>query len=211
MIELKRLKYAYQRGKPIIYPDWSLRQGQHALVSGKTGSGKSTLLNLICGLITIQEGDLIVCDRRISEMKGGEIDKFRGRYIGIVSSAPYFIPNFNLQDNLLLAQSLGSGVEDMERVYILLHEMGLAGNALNYPSELSQSEIRIAAIIRAVINKPRLILADEPTLGLTEKDGEVIFRLLTSQAAYYESTLVLASQDPGIQEIFKNQLKLMNV
>ncbi len=210
MIELRRLAYTYKRGKSILYPDWSLQQGQHALVTGKSGSGKSTLLLLISGLLKKQQGEITVCDRKLDEMKGSELDRFRGKNIGIVSGQPIFIPNFNIQDNLLLAQVLGTGIENIERVYILMHEVGIAGKALNYPREVTPFDTRVASIIRAVVNKPRIILADEPTLGLGEKDSVKIFKILTAQAMNYESTLIIATQDTGIREIFKHQLKLEN-
>jgi putative ABC transport system ATP-binding protein len=210
MIEIKRLAYSYRKGKSIQYPDWSLLQGQHALVSGKSGSGKSTLLLLISGLLKQRQGEIIVCDRKLDELRSAERDRFRGKTIGMILSQSCFIPNFNIQDNLLLAQRLGSGTENIERVYILLHELGIAGKAMNLPSELTPFELKIASVIRAIINKPRLILADEPTHLLGEKESMKIFRILASQAMNYESTLIIASRDPGIQEIFRNQLKLEN-
>jgi putative ABC transport system ATP-binding protein len=212
MIEIRRLAYTYKRGKSILYPDWSLQQGQHALVSGKSGSGKTTLLLLISGLLKRQQGEIIVCDRKLEDLKGTELDRFRGKNIGIISGQPpIFIPNFNIQDNLLLAQRLGTGSENIERVYILMHELGIAGKAMNFPHELNPLESRIVTIIRAVINRPRIILADEPTQGLGEKDSMKVFRTLIGQSMNYESTLIIATQDSGIREIFKYQLKLENV
>ena len=211
MIELKNLIYTYNSGKTIHYPDWSLRQGVQALVHGRHGTGKSTLLFLLSGLLKPQYGEINVCDQRISDLSGKQLDKFRGRNIGFMMSDSSFIPEFNLQDNLLLAQRLGNGTENMEKVYMLLHEFGIAGRALDYPARLSQVELKIAAILRAIINRPRLILVDEPVAGLTEKEGNYILRILSHQARNYEATLVITSRYSGIQKIFMSCLKLENV
>ncbi len=208
MIELKNLSFGYKNGKIIRYPDWSLLQGTHALVCGRKGSGKTTLLYLVCGLLKPKTGHIQVCDLNISGMVGKQIDKFRGKQIGFVNSSPVFIPEFTMQDNFLLAQRMGSGMEDIEKIYLLMHEFGIAGRALDYPFSLSTLELRIAAILRAVINKPKLILADEPTGWLTEREAQIIFKLLSRQANSYESTLVIASRNSRIQEIFRNRLKL---
>ena len=211
MIELRNLVYTYKNGKTIHFPDWSLRQGAQALVHGRHGSGKSTLLFLLSGLLKPRHGEIILCDEPVSGLKGHPLDKFRGKNIGFISSDPFFIPEFNLQDNLLLAQRLGSGTEDIQKVYLLLHEFGIAGRALDYPVRLSPYELKIAAILRSVVNRPRLILADEPSAGLTEKEGNFIFRILCHQAGNYEATLVITSRYSGIQPIFRNHLKLENV
>ncbi len=208
MIELKKLSFAYKNGKLIRYPDWSLIQGTHALVFGRKGSGKSTLLYLISGLLKPHSGMIEVCDKKITGIKGAELDKFRGKYIGFVSANPVFIPEFTMQDNFLLAQQMGSGREDVEKIYLLMHEFGIAGRALDFPAALSPVELRIAAILRAVINRPKIILADEPTGWLTEKESHFIFKMLTHQAQNYEATLVIASRNSRIQEIFRNRLKL---
>jgi ABC-type lipoprotein export system ATPase subunit len=211
MIKIKRLSYSYKGRRAIIYPDWSLIQGQQSIITGKTGSGKTTLLYLISGLLDIQKGEIHVCDQKLTDLKGSERDQFRGRYIGIMNTTPYFIPFFTIQDNLFLAQQLGTGAENIDRTYLLLHEFGLAGKADNYPSELSLFDLKIAEILRAIINKPKLILADEPAIGLGEEESVSLLRILTSQAANYESTLIIATENPRIQELFKNQLRLENV
>ena len=211
MIELKDLIYTYQSGKTIHFPDWSLRQGVQALVHGRRGTGKSTLLYLLSGLLKPRHGEINVCDCSISDLTGKSLDSFRGKNIGFIKADPCFIPEFNLQDNLLLAQRLGNGTEDVEKVYMLLHEFGIAGRALDFPGRLSHAELKIASILRAIINRPRLILADEPASGLTEKEGKFIYRILSHQARNYEATLVITSRYSGIQEIFRNRLKLENV
>ena len=211
MIKIKGLAYTYKGYRTIIYPDWSLMQGQQSIVTGKAGSGKTTLLHLISGLLGIQQGEIQVCDQSLEDIKGSKLDRFRGRYIGLINTIPYFIPFFTIQDNLFLTQQLGTGSENIDRAYLLLHEFGLAGKAIKYPSELSLFELKVAAIIRAIINKPKLILADEPAMDLGEQESISLLRILTSQAANYESTLIIATQNPKIQELFKNQLRLENV
>src|SRR5574337_826143 len=108
MIELRDLVYTFKNGKTIHFPDWSLRQGVQALVHGRHGTGKSTLLFLLSGLLKPRHGEIIICDESVSGLKGTHLDKFRGNNIGFITSYPCFIPEFNLQDNLLLAQHLGS-------------------------------------------------------------------------------------------------------
>jgi ABC-type lipoprotein export system ATPase subunit len=210
MIRTTRLSYSYKGRRTIIYPDWTLMQGQQSIITGKPGSGKTTLLYLISGLLGIQMGEIQVCDQKLNDLKGSKLDRFRGRYIGFINSTPGFIPFFTIQDNLFLAQQFGTGSENIERAYILLHEFGFAGKAANYPSELGLFDLKVVEILRAIINKPKIILADEPTLGLGEKESNALLQILTSQAANYESTLIIATENQMIRELFKNQLRLEN-
>ena len=210
MIELNKVVYAYPGGPSIRYPDWSLSQGMHALLVGNAGTGKSTLLHLISGLLDIQRGTIEVCNYRLSALKGSDRDRFRGKHIGILFPQPLFIKEFTILDNLLFAQQLGSRQANMEKAYLLLHEFSLAGKALCRPEKLSLFELRKAAIIRAIINKPGLILADEPVLGLNERESHSILNLLEKQASSYESTLVIASRNKNLRDTFRNLLKLEN-
>ena len=211
MVELRNVTYTCKYGRTIEYPDWSLRQGTQALVCGKQGTGKTTLLYLLAGLLKPSRGSIEVCDKNITTASPREIDKLRGRYIGLVTPEPVFIKEFTIQDNLLMTQQLGSGNANMEKLYMLLHEFGIAGKAQEYPAALSRLELRLVSILRAVINRPKLILADEPTANLNTLERNMIFSVLTHQARNYESTLVLASSNLKIRDFFRNQLKLQNV
>jgi ABC-type lipoprotein export system ATPase subunit len=210
MIEITGLVYRNRAGKSIVYPDWNLHQGQQALVTGRTGTGKSTLLYLLAGLLKKKLGKIVICDHNIDHFRRNEFDRFRGKRIGFLTPSPYFLPEFPVLDNLLIAQHLGSGTEDIERVFMLLHELGLIGHETSYLYELSPYQARVADVIRAIMNKPQLILADEPTTGLSEKESMKIYQMLAMQSKIYESTLIIASRDPAIREIFRHQLKLEN-
>jgi putative ABC transport system ATP-binding protein len=201
--------YSYDRRNYLHFPDWSIRQGQHVLISGDPGSGKSTLIRLLSGELTVRFGELAVCDVDLKKMDDIALSRFRGRYIGIIRDKPYFIKEWNILDNLVLANYLGSGKEEAEGIMRLLHEAGLTEKSTYTFSELTIYEKQLVTLCRALVNKPRLILADDPTWYLDNKSCYNFVEKLINQAAFYESTLLLVTSDTRIKDLFKTHLKLV--
>ena len=189
-------------------PAWSVPRAQHSLVLGASGSGKSTLLHLIAGLLGPSEGSIRVDGEALSEIADREMDAFRGRQLGIVLQNLHLISALSLRDNLRLAQSLAGRRPEPERIERLLEQVGLSSLAMAKPDMISQGERQRAAIARALVNDPILLLADEPTSALDDENARRVVDLLMQQATKSGATLIVATHDQRIAGHFDHRLTL---
>ncbi len=187
---------------------WSVPSTQHSLVLGASGSGKSTLLHLIAGLLHPSEGEVCVNGEALSGLSGQQLDAFRGRHLGIVLQNLHLIPALSLRDNLRLAQSLAGRRPETGRAERLLEQLGLAPLMMRKPGAISHGERQRAAIARALINGPALLLADEPTSALDDDNALKVIDLLMQQATLTGATLIVATHDQRIAGRFDHQLTL---
>jgi ABC-type lipoprotein export system ATPase subunit len=181
------------RGVDLEIPD-----GQFAAVIGRSGSGKSSLMAMIGGLSRPDAGTIMVGGTDIWALGGPALARFRNREIGYVFQFASLLPTLRVIDNVALPAMLGRSAgrrEILERAAGLLAGVGLADHADAYPSELSAGEQRRAAIARALINRPPVLLADEPTADLDEQtEREIMAELLRIQRAA-GATLVLVTHN----------------
>ncbi|MFC2125045.1 ATP-binding cassette domain-containing protein [Bacteroidota bacterium] len=210
MVEFSDLQHTYDQQKTLSFHDWNVSHGQHGVIYGNSGSGKSTLIGLISGLIQVQSGILTVCDENLKILSVDERDAFRGKNIGMVFHKPYLSRILNVYDNLAYAQQFSGKTEDDTRIFELLKEINLSDKAFSRVSEITDAEARQIAIARAILHSPRLILVDEPVAGLDMKEGKQIIDLLIGQAGKHEASLIIATNDIRIRDVFKNQLNLKN-
>lgn len=187
---------------------WSVPRGGHSLVLGASGSGKSTLLHLIAGLLRPNEGRIAIDGKSLSDMTGRERDAFRGRHVGIVLQNFHLISALSLMDNLRLARSLAGEAPDVERLETLIEQLGLSALSMRKPDAISQGERQRAAIARALVNDPTLLLADEPTSALDDDNAERVIDLLLQQATLSGATLIVATHDQRITSHFESRLVL---
>ena len=154
--------------------------GTFAVLRGASGSGKSTLLNLIGAVDRPTAGRVFLGDSETSAMSEGELTRIRRTSVGFVFQFFNLIPTLNVFENVAFPLSLAKRprAEIEERVGDVLREIGLTPRAKHYPSELSGGEMQRVAIGRAVIHRPPLILADEPTGNLDSRNGEAVMDLL---------------------------------
>lgn len=181
------------RGVDLEIPD-----GQFAAVIGRSGSGKSSLMAMIGGLSRPDAGTIMVGGTDIWALGGPALARFRNREVGYVFQFASLLPTLRVIDNVALPAMLGRSAgrrEILERAAELLAAVGLADHADAYPSELSAGEQRRAAIARALINRPPVLLADEPTADLDEQtEREIMAELLRIQRAA-GATLVLVTHN----------------
>lgn len=201
MIQIKNVSRKFVSGKSSVnaLTDISLeiKEGQFIALMGPSGSGKSTLLNLIGGLDTPTEGKILVNGKDISEYKDRELSGYRNTMVGFVFQEFHLEQFLSVKDNVLLPTFFNhQSKKDREYAEKLIKEVELSNKIDSKISELSGGQKQRAAIARALINKPKIILADEPTGNLDIKTGETIIKLLKSLQHLHKVTLIIATHDP---------------
>ena len=136
------------------------------------------------------------------------LDRFRGRHIGLVFQRPHFVQALSVQENLALVQYLAGKPQDKKRIKEVLDNLGIGHKLGEKPHRLSQGEQQRAAIALAVINSPQLILADEPTSSLDNKNCAKVAQLLKEQASATGAQLIIITHDQRLKDQFKNTLSL---
>jgi putative ABC transport system ATP-binding protein len=205
---LRQVRHAYDAQEVLRLDDWSVAQGEHWLILGPSGSGKTTLLHILAGILAPSEGSVAIAGQELDKLPASELDRFRGRHIGIVFQRLHLISSLTVLDNLLLAQFLAGTTQDRQGARSLLTSLGLADKVHSRPHALSFGQSQRAAVARAVVNKPRLILADEPTSNLDDANASAALDLLVEQARSCNATLVIATHDRRIRERFEHQIAL---
>ena len=184
--------------------DLDVAAGESVSIRGESGSGKSTLLQLLAGLDAPDAGTLTWA---------GENDTGtarRGKFLGIVFQSFYLIPELNARENVLMARRILGSIDAAarKRADELLAKVGLAERAKHLPSQLSGGERQRVAVARALMNSPRLILADEPTGNLDERTGDAVIELLLGLCAETQTALVLVTHNAAHAQKTHRQLVL---
>ncbi len=207
MIELKALQFDYQEGDfSLRIPELLIGEGEKVAVIGASGSGKTTLLNLIAGIDVPQQGQINVCNTALHDVSDATRRDFRITHIGFVFQNFELLDYLNLLDNILhpyrisRALKLDSGVR--ERAENLARQMGLEHMLHRRSNELSQGERQRAAICRALLPKPQLILADEATGNLDPQNKRTILDLLFNAVDYQGATLLAVTHDHDLLPSF---------
>ena len=207
IVQIENLVHSYGQ-TPIKYPDWKVEDGKHAMILGNSGCGKTTLLHLLAGLMKAPHGFITIADQVISRKSGSQLDQFRGAYIGLIFQKPHLVGALTVKENLTLSQYLGRKKLNANRVEEVLDELGILELKNRKIHQISQGQAQRVSIARAVLNSPRLILADEPTASLDDENCNKVIRLLKSQAEQNESTLIIATHDHRVKSEFENRLEL---
>ena len=199
----------FRRGDETILdiPKLELAAGSRTLLSGGSGSGKSTLVNLLAGFLRPSQGRYSFDDQDVTGLSEREWDRLRGARIGIVFQHYPLLRGFTLLENLLIPMGI-SAQADIAHAKELLERVGLGHRSGHRPSQLSAGQRQRAALVRALANRPSLILADEPTAHLDPENGRQAVELLLELAKEEKSTLLMVSHDPAFQDRFEQTLRL---
>ncbi len=205
-MQVEQLQKAYRLGKVTVHAlrgvNLSLRQGEFAVVKGPSGSGKTTLLNIVGTLDKPTSGRVLIEGQDLASMRDGQLTKLRRHKIGFVFQFHNLIPVLTALENIQLPL-LTAGVRPKqaeERARALLAQVRLSDRADHLPDELSGGEQQRVAIARALANKPRLVLADEPTGELDTKTGSEVVQAMYDLAKNENATVFVVTHDPVVSE-----------
>ncbi|EOR93047.1 Cell division transporter, ATP-binding protein FtsE [Arcticibacter svalbardensis MN12-7] len=205
MISIKGVHYSYNEDNSFSFKDWVVNAGEQWLLLGNSGCGKSTLLHIITGILAPDKGDVVINDTNLyHQLSNKERDRYRGQHIGIVFQQAHLIKSFTVEENLIMAQSFAGLPVNKTRIDEVLKSLAVHNKTKSYPNELSQGQLQRVSIARAVINKPALLIADEPTSSLDDTNTKAVLALLMSQSALNQSTLVVATHDKRVKDFFSN-------
>lgn len=208
MFVIRNLKHAYDSTEVLNVAVWQVEQGSQWLVLGPSGSGKTTLLHILAGILQPTAGSVSIAGQDLTALKPADLDRFRGQRIGIVLQRLHLVPSLTVVNNLLLAQYLAGLPQDGARAREVLASLDVAEKAHAYPHELSFGQAQRVAVARAVVNRPKLLLADEPTSNLDDERCTQAYGLLESQARACDATLVVATHDQRIKVRMRNHYAL---
>ena len=186
---------------------FSLEKGAFAAVVGESGSGKSTLLHCIGALDHPTSGQIFMDGQELFSMKEQERTLFRRRNIGFIFQSFQLIPELNVEQNLIFPLLLDDKQPNPAEVEVMLDMLGLSERRHHLPSQLSGGQQQRVAIGRALMTKPKIILADEPTGNLDSKNSRQVIQLLTQACRTYQQTILMITHNPslvsGVDRVFE--------
>ena len=184
--------------KAVDNVSFSVEKGEFVAIVGASGSGKSTLLHLIGGVDRPTSGKVFVEGKDIYQLNDDKLAIFRRRQVGIIYQFYNLIPILNVEENISLPCDLDGQPADPQRMAELLQTLGLADRRRHLPNELSGGQQQRVSIGRALMNRPAIVLADEPTGNLDSKAGEEIVSLLKMSNRKYGQTILIITHDMEI-------------
>jgi len=176
-----------------------VKAGEAAVLTGPSGAGKTTLLLAIAGLADRLSGHIAIGDEDVSALDARSRDKHRGRHIGLIFQDLHLIPGLSTIDNLMLAPYASGAPADRDRATALLNRLGLGDRRRAAADTLSRGEAQRAAIARATLLHPQLILADEPTASLDDEACEAVLELLVEVTQTSGAALLIATHDSRVK------------
>lgn len=179
---------------------FSVEKGEFVAVMGASGSGKSTLLNLLGGLDYPTEGKVLYHDKDIFDMIDEELSRFRLKTIGFIFQSYNLIPELTVRENIILPAEIAKEKPDEDRMAQIIESLGLSDRLSHLPGQISGGQQQRVAIARALINRPEILLCDEPTGNLDQKSGENVMQLLKMLNKDYGITILMITHDAKIAE-----------
>ncbi len=202
IIEVQDLCKTYGEGEAKVdalkHVSFFLHKGEFAAVVGESGSGKSTLLNCIGALDEPTGGKILIDGQNLFGMGEEERTVFRRRNIGFIFQSFHLIPELNVEQNIIFPLLLDYKKPDFGQVDQILEVLGLQDRRRHLPGQLSGGQQQRVAIGRALITKPKLILADEPTGNLDRKNSRDVMALLTKASRQYQQTILMITHNPNL-------------
>ena len=212
IVTVRQLKKYFGKGEAQVKAldgiDLSIEKGKFTAIIGASGSGKTTLLNMIGGLDTPDEGEVIVDGVNLSGLKERELAVFRRSKVGFVYQNFNLVPTLTVKENILFPLSLAGSTPDQRFFADVMRQLRLENRLNAYPHELSGGGQQRAAIARALIARPAILLADEPTGNLDVKSGQNVLGLLKLSVETYHQTLIMITHNLEIAQMADRVLRM---
>jgi len=209
IIKINDLKKSYNNDTHVL-KDVKLKidKGEWVNIMGPSGSGKTTLLNILSCLDRPTSGSLEICGEEISKYSQNELAKFRREKIGLIFQQYHLIPYLNALENVMLAQYFHSA-SDEDDAKEMLEAVGLGHRLSNIPGHLSGGEQQRVSIARALINRPEILMADEPTGNLDRLNGSTVLDIF-KKIHQSGTTIILVTHDPEIGKMGDRMIRIMD-
>lgn len=207
MIKTKGVEFNYDNQVFFKFQDINLKSSENLLIIGSSGIGKTTLLHLLAGLLESSSGSIKLFEKELSDLSSHQLDRFRKNNIGIVFQRPHFVNSLTVKENLQLAQYIANK-KDNNRIENILKNLNILDKSDKKTNQLSQGEKQRASIALAIVNSPKLILADEPTSSLDDVNCDNVIKLLKKQATDFGAQLIVITHDSRLKKHFKNSIEL---
>lgn len=189
---------------------FALSEKQQLALRGESGSGKTTFLNLVAGILKPDSGKIIVAGKEVSNFSESERDRFRAETIGYIFQTFNLLQGYTALENVLIGMKFGAGV-NREFATTLLKRVGLTDKANHLPRQLSTGQQQRVAVARALANRPKLVLADEPTGNLDAGNAREVMQLIRETCSENGAALLLVSHDQTVLSQFENVLRLSDL
>ena len=208
-LEIKDLKFSYGSTPVLDIDEINIRTGEMVFLFGPSGSGKSTLLELAAGVLRSQQGQLRVCGHDLAELSDSALDSFRAENVGYIFQSFNLVPYLSVMENIQLPFLFNKADLDRKDLDNMIAELGLSGYINKKVSQLSVGQQQRVAVARALIKKPKLILADEPTSALDYNHREKFLKILFDLCRAHGTTVLFVSHDLGIEKLFDRSVSLI--
>ena len=209
MVQIENLTYQYNKRGPVLsFPNITLDKGKNLLILGESGIGKTTLLHLLAGLIQPTTGKILINQINLNSLKNFQLDQFRGKNIGLAFQKKYAIESLNVINNLKARLFFSKVVVSDKQIEILLKQLDLSDLKESKVSELSEGQLQRLGIALSVIHNPKVILVDEPTSSLDDKNCKIVIELLKKHAKQTNANLIVITHDNRIKPLFQNSILL---
>ena len=214
LLQFSDVQLQYQNGQNLTEVikgiSFTIKQNERLAIVGKSGSGKTSLLMLMAGLEKPTSGSIQFHEEKLTLYTEDQLTNFRKKNIGIVFQSFYLIPSYTALENVALSLEINFQKNALVQAEEILTDLGLKDRLHHFPSQLSGGEQQRVAIARAIINKPELILADEPTGNLDEENSQVIADLLFNVSQKYQKSLCLVTHDLELAKKCDRLMKIDN-
>ncbi len=214
LLQFSDVHLQYQNGQNLTEVikgvSFSINRNERLAIVGKSGSGKTSLLMLMAGLEKPTLGSIKFQNQELTTYSEDQLTDFRKKNIGIVFQSFYLIPSYTALENVALSLEINFQKNALVQAEEILTDLGLKDRLYHFPNQLSGGEQQRVAIARAIINKPELILADEPTGNLDEENSQIIVDLLFSISQKYQKSLCLVTHDIELAKKCDRLMKIDN-
>lgn len=215
-IKLDKLTHTYNQPSTMArevlnIPQWAIGAGEQILVRGVSGSGKTTLFNIVAGLLKPTTGTVTYGDTSVYTLSEAQRDRFRAQHIGYIFQTHYLLNTLSALENVEMPMAFAKRIPQSQwrsTARDLLTQVGLGEHLNHRPSQLSTGQRMRVAVVRALVNQPRVVLADEPTASLDEDSATTVMDLIQETCVANNAILLVSSHDPALTDRFATVVNL---